>query len=210
MVSLRRSSSARLFVLIGALCLALVVSLGLADPAAAAGQITFAGSATVRPAKASKAAKPTAAQVKGARKVAGKGGVSALRTLHSLPGSAGVHLVWNDPALGSHLGGVRIGSTTTVLLNSRRLAGKPSLARDVVRHEIAHIYQGRLMRTYGLTWAQLGRRLAPAFGTNGQEKVADCVARSFGATWTGYTSRCSGSAKHAWVKAMIGGYLPRR
>lgn len=211
MAPLRRSSPIRRRLVLGAACLALVVSLGLADPAAAAPPMSASAAARILVVtQAPKVVKPTAAQVRGARKAAGKGGVAALRALHRLPGSARVHLVWDDPALGSHLGGVRIGSTSTILLSSRRLAGKPALARDVVRHEIAHIYQGRLMRSSHLTWAQLGRRLAPTFGANGQEKVADCVARSFGARWTGYTSSCSGSAKRAWVKAMIGGYLPRR
>lgn len=164
---------------------------------------------TVTKAAAKRAAAPTSSQVKAARKAAGGGGVAALSTLHGLPGSAGVRIAWNEPALGSHLGGVWIGSTTTILLNARRLKSNPSLARDVVRHEIAHIYQGRLMRTYHLTWAQLGRKLAPAFGANSQEKSADCVARHLGARWTGYTSACSGAAKRAWVKAMLGGYLPK-
>ena len=170
MAPLRRTSPVRRPLVLGAVCLALVVSLGLADPAAAAGAgaSTSARNAAVRP--TAKAAKPTAAQVKGARRAAGKGGVTALRTLHALPGSAGVHIVWDDPDLGSHLGGVRIGSTSTVLLNSRRLSGRPALARDVVRHEIAHIYQGRLMRTHHLTWAQLGRRLAPTLARTARRR----------------------------------------
>ena len=129
-------------------------------------------------------------------------------TLRSLPGNAGVSIHWDDPDLGGHLGGVWSGSTSYMMVSSTRLAGNPSRTRDVVRHEIAHIYQGRLAATYGLSWSQLGTRMSAAFGANAQEKAADCVARHFGASWTHYTSDCSGADKQAWVAGMIGGYLP--
>ncbi|WP_155856143.1 hypothetical protein [Cellulomonas sp. URHD0024] len=129
-------------------------------------------------------------------------------TLRSLPGNAGVTIHWNDPDIGGHLGAVWSGNTTYIMVNGAALAGNPGKTRDVVRHEIAHIYQGRLAAANGLSWSELGRRMSAAFGANPQEKAADCVARRFGASWTYYTSDCGGAQKQAWVDGMIGGRLP--
>jgi hypothetical protein len=128
--------------------------------------------------------------------------------LRSLPGNAGVSIRWDDPGLGGHLGGVWSGSTDAILVNGTALAGKPGKTQDVVRHEIAHIYDGRLAAAFGLTWSELGNRMAGAFGANAQEKAADCVALRFGAAWTHYTSDCGSADKQAWVDGMIGTYLP--
>lgn len=129
-------------------------------------------------------------------------------TLRSLPGNGGVSLSWDDPGLSGHLGGVWKGNTSTILVNASRLAGQPSKTKDVIRHEMAHIYQGRLMAAHGMSWSQIDGLLAGAFGSNASEKVADCVAIRFGASWVNYTSNCSGGDKQAWVDALIGGYLP--
>ncbi|WP_336708573.1 hypothetical protein [Oerskovia sp. USHLN155] len=129
-------------------------------------------------------------------------------TLRSLPGNGGVSLSWDDPGLSGHLGGVWKGNTSTILVNASRLAGQPSKTKDVIRHEMAHIYQGRLMAAHGMSWSQIDGLLAGAFGSNASEKVADCVAIRFGASWVNYTSDCSGGDKQAWVDALIGGYLP--
>lgn len=129
-------------------------------------------------------------------------------TLRSLPGNGGVSLSWDDPGLSGHLGGVWKGNTSTILVNASRLAGQPSKTKDVIRHEMAHIYQGRLMAAHGMTWSQIDGLLSGAFGGNASEKVADCVAIRFGASWVNYTSDCSGADKQAWVDAFIGGYLP--
>ncbi|MBD7997005.1 hypothetical protein [Oerskovia gallyi] len=129
-------------------------------------------------------------------------------TLRSLPGNGGVSLSWDDPGLSGHLGGVWKGNTSTILVNASRLAGQPAKTKDVIRHEMAHIYQGRLMAAHGLSWSQIDGLLAGAYGSNASEKVADCVAIRFGASWVNYTSDCSGADKQAWVDAFIGGYLP--
>ncbi|WP_028044919.1 hypothetical protein [Cellulomonas sp. URHE0023] len=128
--------------------------------------------------------------------------------LRSLPGSAGVSIRWDDPGLSGHLGGVWSGSTDAIMISASQLAGNPGKTRDVVRHEIAHIYEGRIAATHGLTWNELGARMSGAFGASPQEKAADCVALRFGAAWTHYTSDCAGSDKQTWVDALIGGYLP--
>lgn len=129
-------------------------------------------------------------------------------TLRGLPGNGGVSLSWDDPGLSGHLGGVWKGNTSTILVNASRLAGQPSKTKDVIRHEIAHIYQGRLMASHGMSWPQIDGLMASAFGSNASEKVADCVALRFGASWVNYTSDCSGADKQAWVDGLIGGYLP--
>ncbi|WP_426592857.1 hypothetical protein ACPPVS_13960 [Cellulomonas sp. McL0617] len=66
--------------------------------------------------------------------------------------------------------------------------GSLGTTRDVVRHEIAHLYQVRLAAAYGLSWSELGG--------------------VFGASWTHHTSDCGGAAKQAWGDGMFGGYLP--
>lgn len=129
-------------------------------------------------------------------------------TLRSLPGNAGVEIHWDDPDLGGHLGGVWSGSTSYIMVNAQRLAGNPAKTGDVVRHEIAHIYEGRLAAAAGLSWSALNARMSAAFGSSATERAADCVALRFGATWTHYTSDCSSADKQAWVDGMIGGYLP--
>jgi len=159
-------------------------------PAAATG----ASTAVVVPAKASSRVASTRA--------------AGLQALRAMPRTGKVSVAWSHPALGGHLGGVRKGSTTQILVNDKKLAGNRAKMRDVVRHEVAHIYQGQVMKRYGLTWNQLGARMRPAFGANAHEKAADCVARKFGARWTYYTASCGSKAKQRWVKALIAGRLP--
>lgn len=130
----------------------------------------------------------------------------AASTLAGLPGG-GVRIIWDPAWLGNHLGGVMVGGADEIALNSSRLAGKPGRTADVIRHEIAHIYQSRLIRRVGITVDDLEARLSTVFGSNGLEKSADCVALRFGASWVNYTSSCS-SEKQTWVDALIGGYLP--
>jgi len=129
-------------------------------------------------------------------------------TLRGLPGNGGVSLSWDDPGLSGHLGGVWKGNTSKILVNASRLAGQPSKTQDVIRHEMAHIYQGRLMAAHGMSWSQIDGLMSGAFGGNASEKVADCVALRFGASWVNYTSDCAGADKQAWVDALLGGYLP--
>lgn len=129
-------------------------------------------------------------------------------TLRGLPGNGGVSLSWDDPGLAGHLGGVWKGNTSTILVNATRLGDQTSKTKDVIRHEMAHIYQGRLMAAHGMSWSQIDGLMAGAFGSNASEKVADCVALRFGASWVNYTSDCSGADKQAWVDGLIGGYLP--
>lgn len=132
----------------------------------------------------------------------------ARETLDNLPYGSNVSIEWHNPALGSHLGGVYKGETHRMLLNPNRLAGNPSKTKDVVRHEIAHIYQGLVMKRHGLTWGGLSGKMSAAFGSNAMEKSADCVALRFGASWTWYTKSCGTSAQQAWVTALIEGRLP--
>jgi hypothetical protein len=131
----------------------------------------------------------------------------AASTLAGLPGGGGVRIIWDPAWLGNHLGGVMVGGADEIALNSSRLAGKPGRTTDVIRHEIAHIYQSRLIRRAVITVDDLEARLSTVFGSNGLEKSADCVALRFGASWVNYTSSCSGE-KQTWVDALIGGYLP--
>lgn len=182
-----------------------------ARQAEAARQAAAAQAARAATHKSTSSAKATG-RTSAAATVPAPGGGSIIEvgeaTLRSLPGNGGVSLSWDDPGLSGHLGGVWQGSTSTILINGSKLAGNPGKTRDVVRHEIAHIYQGRLMASTGLSWAEIDSRMSGAFGANASEKAADCVAKRFGASWTHYTSSCSGADKQAWVDALIGGYLP--
>lgn len=128
--------------------------------------------------------------------------------LRSLPGSDGVTIHWDDPDLSGHLGAVWAGNTSYIMVNGTKLAGNASKTGDVVRHELAHIFQGRLMTSAGMTWGELGSAMSSAFGENAQEKSADCVALRLGATWTHYTSACGSPAQQAWVDGLLGGYVP--
>ena len=139
----------------------------------------------------------------------GGGGMQAQAEafLYTLPGSGGTRLVWDHPDMGNHLGAVwlRCGNGD-IMINSRRLAGNPSKAKAVVAHEIAHVYQNRLICQHG--YDGLRASLNAAFGGNGIERSADCVALRLGASWVNYTRDCSGDTKQAWVNGLIGGYHP--
>ena len=130
----------------------------------------------------------------------------AAATLAQLPASSGVALLFDPPELGSHLGGVFMGSPGFMLINASRLAGDPDRTRDVVRHEIAHIYQARLAGTVGFD--AVDARMVELFGPGGLERAADCVALSLGATWTHYTTDCAGAERVAAVQALIAGRMP--
>lgn len=133
----------------------------------------------------------------------------AAQILAELPGSAGVRFSFDDARLDGHLGMVDLLDPTTIMLNTGRLDGRPAKTRDVVRHEIAHIYQGRLIAQFGLDVVR-GRldELFEASGGRGAELAADCVALRFGASWTHYTSSCSGDARQDAVDALIAGAMP--
>lgn len=126
-------------------------------------------------------------------------------TLRSLPNNDIAVIEWSDPD--GSLGGVYLG-TRTILLNPDRLAGNPAKTQDVVKHEIAHVYQGVVMQANGWSVSDLSNALSDAFGSNGIEKSADCVALHFGASWVNYTRDCGGDAKQAWVNALIEGRTP--
>lgn len=128
--------------------------------------------------------------------------------LRSLPGNAGVQISWDDPDLNGHLGAVWMGNTTTIMMNASRLTDTPSQAIDVVRHELAHIYQGRVMDSHALSGEDLATLMAPAFGEDGLEKSADCVALRFSAAWVSYTRDCWTPEQDAWVDALIAGRTP--
>lgn len=138
---------------------------------------------------------------------AGDIAATAEATLRSLPNSDGINLTWDHPDLGNHLGAVWIGETT-IMMNSRRLAGNPGKTADVIRHEIAHVYQGRAWHNSGLSYDDFTAHLKGIFGGNGIEPSADCVALRFGASWVHYTRDCGGQAKQAAVSALIEGRLP--
>lgn len=157
-----------------------------------------------RAARAAVAEQPAAPPAASARSIREVGEA----TLRGLPGNGGVSLSWDDPGLAGHLGGVWKGNTSTILVNASRLGDQTSKTQDVIRHEMAHIYQGRLMAAHGKSWSQIDGLMAEAFGRNASEKAADCVALRFGASWVNYTSDCSGAGKQAWVDGLIGGYLP--
>lgn len=128
-------------------------------------------------------------------------------TLRSLPNNDGVTITWDRPDIGNSLGGVWIGETT-IMLNRKRLSASPGRVADVVRHELAHVYQGRSWQASGLPWTEYRAHLAAVFGGSGYEESADCVALRLGATWVHYTRECSGEAKQAWVTALIAGTTP--
>lgn len=130
----------------------------------------------------------------------------AAATLAGLPASAGVALRFDDPRLGRHLGGVFMDAPGTILVGATALAGDTSRTADVVRHEMAHVYQARLMTT--LSFEAVDDRMVQVFGPDGLERAADCVALALGAGWTHYTSDCGGPGKAAAVEALIGGRMP--
>lgn len=130
----------------------------------------------------------------------------AAATLAGLPASAGVTLRFDDPRLGPHLGGVFMDAPGTILVGASALGSDPGRTADVVRHEIAHVYQARLMATLG--FGAVDDRMVQVFGPDGLERAADCVALALGATWTHYTSDCAGPGKAAAVQALIGGRMP--
>ncbi|MGV8966193.1 MAG: hypothetical protein ACOH2F_07920 [Cellulomonas sp.] len=130
-------------------------------------------------------------------------------TLRTLPGNAGVHLAWNHPAIGTHLGGVFLDQVTEIMINGRRLAATPGRTSSVVMHEIGHIYQARIIAAeaparggWSASSGALMSRLNAIFGGNGQERSADCVALAAGATWTAYTTDCNTPARQAAVHAL--------
>ena len=136
-------------------------------------------------------------------------------TLRSLPGNDGVHLAWNHPAIGSHLGGVFLDQDTEIMINGRRLAATPGRTSSVVMHELAHIYQARTIAAeaparggWSASHAALMSRLDAIFGGNGQERSADCIALAAGATWTAYTTDCNTPERQAAVEALRNLHTP--
>ncbi len=115
-------------------------------------------------------------------------------------------LLFDHPQMAGHLGAVFMGSPGYLLVNATKLAGDPGKAADVVRHEIAHIYQARLATTLG--FGAVDARMTEIFGANGLERAADCVALTLGASWTHYTSDCSGPGQAEAVDALLTGRMP--
>lgn len=152
----------------------------------------------------------TAPQNSGSNSGGGGGGDlnSQARSILDSLGGGGVSIVWDDPALGNHLGGVWSDDTSKMLLNSRRLAGKPGLLSDVIKHEYGHILQNRTARNAGIGTHALWDRLNGVYGSNGHEKQADCIALALGASWVNYTSDCGGDTKRQWTRAIMDGYIP--
>ncbi|WP_146902437.1 hypothetical protein [Cellulomonas aerilata] len=130
----------------------------------------------------------------------------AAATLAQLPGSGGVVLTFDRPELAGHLGGVFMNRPGEILVSASRLTGRPGQTADVVRHEMAHVYQARLATTRGLR--TVNARMVELFGPNGLERAADCVAVAFGATWTQYPTDCAGPERVAAVQALIEGRMP--
>jgi len=127
-------------------------------------------------------------------------------TLRALPGSDGVHLDWNHPAIGTHLGGVFLDQHTEIMINGRRLTATPGRTSSVVMHELGHIYQARIIAAqaparggWSASYSALMSRLDAIFGGNGQERSADCLALAAGATWTAYTTDCDTPTRHQAV-----------
>lgn len=136
-------------------------------------------------------------------------------TLRTLPGSDGVHLAWDDPDMGSHLGAVFLDQSTEIMISSRRLATTPERTASVVQHEITHVYQARIIAAeaasgggWTASYRALKARLDEAFGGNGVERSADCVALRLGATWVGYGTDCAGGERQAAVDALLAGRMP--
>ena len=174
-----------------------------------ADQLRLAAEAQAQAQSAAAAAAPAAAPATGTDVIA-----LGEATLRSLPGNAGVHLAWNAPGIGTRLGGVFLNQTSEIMINGRGLAATPGRTASVVEHEIAHIYQARIIAAeanarggWSASHLALVSRLDSVFGSNGLERSADCVALRLGATWVAYSNQCSG-ARQAVVDALLAGRMP--
>jgi len=106
--------------------------------------------------------------------------------LDTLPGGSSTSLEWGNPD--GHLGGVYIPGGKTIILNAARLEGNSAKTKDVLRHEIAHIHQNRVIAANGLSTASYQAHLNQTFGSNGIERSADAVAYLLGANSYNYQS----------------------
>lgn len=137
----------------------------------------------------------------------------AAAVLAALPGGTRVEIVWDDPQIGNHLGGVRLDDPHRMMLSSRRLEASPGRLVDTVLHEIAHIYQGWLVTSlagHGEWWDgywELDAALRPLFGESWMELSADCLALELGARWTHYTRSCTEEQAEA-ARGLLDGRLP--
>lgn len=124
--------------------------------------------------------------------------------LNTLPGGSSTSLEWGNPE--GHLGGVYIPGGRTIVLNAARLEGRVAKTKDVVRHEIAHIHQNRILASNGMRVAEYQQRLNKVFGSNGIEKSADAVAHLLGANEKHYQSTFS-KAQLAVANAILNDQL---
>lgn len=124
--------------------------------------------------------------------------------LNTLPGGGSTGLEWGNPQ--GHLGGVYIPGGSTIILNAARLEGNAAKTKDVMRHEIAHIHQNRVIANNGLSVANYQARLNEVFGSNGIERSADAVAYLLGAGSYNYQSSFNG-AQLAAARAILADQL---
>jgi len=120
--------------------------------------------------------------------------------LNTLPGGSSTGLEWGNP--NGHLGGVYIPGGKTIILNAAKLEGNAAKTKNVLRHEIAHIHQNRVIAANGLTTAAYQARLNEVFGSNGIERSADAVAYLLGAGSFNYQSSFN-SAQLAAARAIL-------
>jgi len=110
--------------------------------------------------------------------------------LNTLPGGGSAGLEWGNPD--GHLGGVYIPGGNTIILNAAKLEGNAAKTKDVLRHEIAHIHQNRVIANNGLSTSAYQGHLNDVFGSNGIERSADAVAYLLGAGSYNYQSSFNG------------------
>lgn len=131
--------------------------------------------------------------------------------LRSLPRTKNVKIIWDHEYVKNYYGAAEpINYPNTIMLNSKKLAAHPGFLKSVVYHEVAHLYQASLATKMGTYFFGLETNgyLKSAFGSNGIEKLADCVVIKLGAPPTGYTSNCGGKERQEWVNAVINNTPP--
>jgi predicted SprT family Zn-dependent metalloprotease len=132
---------------------------------------------------------------------------SAMRSfLNTLPSGKKVQIEWGNPE--GHLGGVWMPGSTTIILNASRLDKQEARTKDVLRHEVAHVYQNWAMAKSGLSLGQYQKRMDKYFGANSIERSADAVAYVLGAKNFAYQHNFS-KAQLAVAKQIIKCDVPK-
>lgn len=134
----------------------------------------------------------------------------AVQTLAEQPGSAGVHLDFDQPLdQEDWIAQVRLSDPGTIQANPAKLADDPDRIEYVIRHELAHIYQARLAHEHGQQ-VVLDRLDEIFTSTQGVEDAADCVAIALGSdpAHARYNTDCASDAKQAAVTALLEGRMP--